>query len=72
MSELGNTFLKKLDKKNKNKVKLKMPHVDKKPIARNANLLNQKTKTRMDYEWIDSNTLRKSNPKNKKKPEKSK
>ena len=29
-----------------------MPHVNKKPLARNGNLLQTKTRPRMNYEWI--------------------
>ena len=46
MSEMGKSFLKKSDikirKKNK-KIGLKMPHVNKKQIARNGHLVQTKT-----------------------------
>ena len=44
MSELGKLFLKKSDKKFKKKQKIgvKMPHVNKTPLARNENLVHTK------------------------------
>ena len=45
MSELGKTFLKKSDKKfKKQKIGVKMPHVNKTPLARNENLVQTKNK----------------------------
>ena len=42
MSELGKPFLKKSDKKIKQKIGVKMPHVNKTPQARNENLVHTK------------------------------
>ena len=44
MSELGKPFLKKSDKKIKKKQKIgvKMPHVNKTPLERNENLVHTK------------------------------
>ena len=56
MSEMGKPFLKKTDQKNqkrkKNKINVKMPHANKKPLARNGNLFHTKTRPRMNYQWI--------------------
>ena len=45
MSELRKPFLK---SEKKQKLKVKMPHVNNKPLANNK----QKTRARMNYEWI--------------------
>ena len=46
MSELGKTFLKNQIKKHVN-----MPHLNKKPLARNGNFF-KKTRPGMNYKWI--------------------
>ena len=38
-------------KKNKN-LRVKIPHVNKKPLAREGNLVQTKTRPRMKYEWV--------------------
>ena len=43
-----------------------MPRVNKKPLPRNGNLV-KKTRSRMNYEWIEKTTYKKFDPKNRKK-----
>ena len=52
MSELEKPFLKNSDRKNLNKINVKMPYVNKKPPARNGNLVKTKKVPRMSSEWI--------------------
>ena len=54
MGELGKPFLKKSDQNNKKKqkIKVKMTQVNKKSLARNGNLVQTKTRSRMNFEWI--------------------
>ena len=72
MSELGKPFLKKNSdqKMEKQKIKVKMPHVNKKPLARKENLVQTKnTMPRMNHEWIGKtikNKIRSKNRKNSK------
>ena len=49
MSELRKPFLKKWHKRAK--IKVRMPHVNKKPLARNGNLVQTESRPRMNYEW---------------------
>ena len=42
MSELGKPLLKKKSDKKKQKIGVKMPHVNKTPLARNENLVHTK------------------------------
>ena len=37
-----------------------MPHMNKKPFAKNGNLVQRKTRSRMNYEWIWENQLEKN------------
>ena len=64
MSELGKPFPKKLIKiKTKQKIKVKMPHVNKKTTSEKGKSgSNKKTRPRMKYEWIGK-TIKKSDPK---------
>ena len=40
-----------------------MPHVNKKPLAKKGNLVqSRKTKPRMNYEWIEKTSNKKSDP----------
>ena len=66
MSELRKPFLKKISSKNlRNEINVKMPSVNKKPLARNGNLVKtKKTRPRMHYEWIGKTNWKKSDPKN--------
>ena len=58
MSELRKTIFKKSDQKlKKQKIKVRMQHVNKGRIAKKRNF-KQKTRPRMKYEWIGK-TIRK-------------
>ena len=54
MSELRKPFSKKSDQKirKKQKINVKKPHVNKKPLARNEISFQTKTRPRMSWEWI--------------------
>ena len=52
MSELGKPFPKTPDKIKNMKINIKMKHVNKKSLARRRNLVQTKTRPRMNYEWI--------------------
>ena len=68
MKELGEPFLKKIQiKTKKQKINVEIPHVDKKPLARNGNLVETKTRTRMNYEWIGKTIKKKFRSKKSKK-----
>ena len=66
MTELDKPFPKNLIKKTlKNlKINVKKTHVSKKQVARKSNLVQTKNRPRMNYEWIEKNIKKKSNPKN--------
>ena len=67
MSELEKPFPIKSDQKSLKKLKInvKMPYVNKKPLARKRNLVQTKTGPRMNYEWIGK-TIRSKKSKNSK------
>ena len=58
MSELGKPYLKKIDKNQKKNRKSmsEMPYVNKKHWRENEIWFKQKTRPRMNYEWIGKTT----------------
>ena len=60
---IGQTISKKSDKKQK--IKVKMPHVNKKQLGKREIWFKQETRPNMNYEWIGKNHLgKKFDPKN--------
>ena len=52
MGELENSFLKNQIQKKKQKIKVKVPRVNKKSLTREGTLVQTKTCPRKNYEWI--------------------
>ena len=65
MSELGKPYQK--NPKKKQRIRVKMPHVNEKPLAGKKNLFHtQKIRPRMNYERIGKTIKKKINKKTKK------